>query len=81
MMRTSGSGADRRRIATAVVLALVATASFALLSGMHTSATWVHWLGSAVALVTALATVVIVESTWQRAIDDATSDGLVEPAA
>jgi hypothetical protein len=72
----STSRMDRRLIALGAVMALAAVSSLALLSGLHAGP--MHWIGSLVALGSALGTVVIAELTWQRALNTATAAGLVE---
>jgi hypothetical protein len=71
----STSRMDRRLIALGAVMALAAVSSLALLNGLHAGP--MHWIGSLVALGSALGTVMITELTWQRALNTATAAGLV----
>jgi hypothetical protein len=71
----STSRMNRRLMALGAVMALAAVSSLALLNGLHTGP--MHWIGSLVALGSALGTVVIAELTWQRALNTATAAGLV----
>jgi hypothetical protein len=71
----STSRMDRRLITLGAVIALAAVSSLALFNGIHPGP--MHWIGSLVALGSALGTVVIAELTWQRALSTATAAGLV----
>lgn len=81
----AGSGAapdaktDRRRVALVAVLALAGASSLVLLGDLHSGPTWVHWVGSLVAIAAALGVVVIAELSWHRAVTTAMSAGLVAP--
>jgi hypothetical protein len=68
---------DRRLTALGAVMALAVASSLALFSGLHAGPSWLHWIGSLVALAAALGIVVIAELTWQRALNAATAAGLV----
>jgi hypothetical protein len=66
---------NRRLMALGAVMALAAVSSLALLNDLHAGP--VHWIGSLIAVGSALGTVVIAELTWQRALSTATAAGLV----
>jgi hypothetical protein len=66
---------NRRLMALGAVMALAAVSSLALLNDLHAGP--MHWIGSLVAVGSALGTVVIAELTWQRALNTATAAGLV----
>jgi hypothetical protein len=66
---------NRRLMALGAVMALAAVSSLALLNDLHAGP--VHWIGSLIAVGSALGTVVIAELTWQRALNTATAAGLV----
>lgn len=68
---------DRRRSALTAILVLAGMSSLVLLGDLRIGPSWVHWLGSLIAVVAALGVVVIVELSWDRAIDTAKSVGLV----
>jgi hypothetical protein len=72
----STSRMDRRLTALGAGMALAAV-SLLLLSGLHEGPSWLHWIGSLVALAAALGTVFVAELTWQRALNTATAAGLV----
>jgi hypothetical protein len=71
---------DRRRVAIAALIALAGAGSLLVLTHWDAGTAWTHWLGSLVALGTALVVVVIAELTWQRAVHTAAAAGLVEPS-
>jgi hypothetical protein len=71
----STSRMNRRLMALGAVMALAAVSSLALLNDLHAGP--VHWVGSLIAVGSALGTVVIAELTWQRALNTATAAGLV----
>ncbi|MDT5079305.1 MAG: hypothetical protein QOJ80_3942 [Mycobacterium sp.] len=71
----STSRMNRRLMALGAVMALAAVSSLALLNDLHAGP--VHWIGSLIAVGSALGTVVIAELTWQRALNTATAAGLV----
>jgi uncharacterized membrane protein len=67
------------RAALAAMFALAAASSLVLLSDLRVGPAWVHWVGSLVAVASALGVVVIAELSWDRAINTAESAGLVAP--
>lgn len=67
------------RVALAAMFALALASSLVLLSDPHVGPSWVHWVGSLVAVSAAFGVVVIAELGWHRAINTAKSVGLVSP--
>jgi uncharacterized membrane protein len=65
------------RAALTAMFALATVSSLVLLSDRQISSTWIHWVGSLLAIAAALGIVVIAELTWHRAVTTAMSAGLV----
>jgi energy-coupling factor transporter transmembrane protein EcfT len=67
------------RAALVAMFALAAASLLVLLGDGRVGPTWVHWVGSLVAVVAALGVVVIADVGWHRALTSAKSAGLVSP--
>jgi hypothetical protein len=63
------------------MIALTSASLLFLLNDFKVSPAWVYWLSSLVAVSAALGVVVIAQLTWERAINTAESEGLVEPSS
>jgi hypothetical protein len=59
------------------MMALAIASSLALLADLHGGPDWLQWIGSFVALATALGVVVAGEVAWQRAVSAAKAADLV----
>ena len=70
--------ADRRRFALTSAIAAVSVSLLLLLNDVTVGPAWVYWLGSLVAVSAALGVVLMAQVTWERAINAAESEGLVE---
>jgi membrane protein YdbS with pleckstrin-like domain len=65
------------KIPAGAMITLAGASTLALLADFHLGPPWVHWIGSLVALVAALAVVVIAERSWQYQLTAAKDAGLV----
>lgn len=75
------SHTERRRFALTSVIAVASASMLLLLNDFAVGPAWVHWLSSVVAGSAMLGVVVMATLTWERAINTAESEGLVESSS